>query len=86
MPAGTHVDTASMAGVGKPEEKEPAGCGAVTVRLALWRLRLGPDRGFDLHGSGVALGGQQISQSCDQRQCLFAPSHSTMAHVYDARQ
>ena len=54
MPACTNVEARTGASVGKSEEKEPAGCYAVTTPRALWRLRLGAGRRVDRGRSSTA--------------------------------
>ena len=78
MPAGTHVDTASMAGVGKPEEKEPAGgcdgmvrpprygdCGLRSGRVAIFGAALDA---FDRVGLSMEAPEAVISMSAEVAQ------------------
>ena len=60
MPACASVEARTGAGVGKSEEKEPAGFFAMPVPFALWRLRLGAGRPVDLGVGVLAFAGHLV--------------------------
>ena len=94
MPAITNGATRTVAGVGKPEEKEPAGGCAETVQRALWGLRPGAAHrggrfpscnGLD---GDPAVGGPhaEVARSkARRRDCVAPAEHQQRASRADCR-